>query len=112
MGGQDGPSRELSGWLRMLAGWLSDSQVYCKDAASIQSQTINLTPLSSNKSGQKLAVIRVSSTKAIMIESRREKQNSRVKPNQVETAFLYTYDANQYGQDFLVPITEPGRDKR
>jgi M6 family metalloprotease-like protein len=110
MGGQDGPSRELSGWLRMLAGWLSDSQVYCKDAASIQSQTINLTPLSSNKSGHKLAIIRVSSTKSIMIESRREtKFSCKTQPGR-NGVLVYLYDAKLgHGQDFLVPITEPGR---
>jgi M6 family metalloprotease-like protein len=28
MGGQDGPSKELSGWLRFLTGWLNSDQVY------------------------------------------------------------------------------------
>ena len=110
MGGQDGPSRELSGWLRMLAGWMSDSQVYCKDAAAIQSKTINLTPLSSNKSGQKLAIIRVSSTKAIMIESRREtKFSCKTQPGR-NGVLVYLFDAKLgHGDNFLVPVTEPGR---
>jgi M6 family metalloprotease-like protein len=113
MGGQDGPSRELSGWLRMLAGWLSDSQVYCKDAASIQSQTINLTPLSSKNNGVKLAIIRLSSTKAIMIESRREtKFSCKTQPGR-NGVLAYLYDAKLgHGQDFLVPLTEPGRSRQ
>jgi M6 family metalloprotease-like protein len=110
MGGQDGPSRELSGWLRMLAGWLSDSQVYCKDLESIKSQTIELAPLSSKQSGYKLAIIRVSKTQSIMIESRREtKFSCRTQPGR-NGVLVYLYDAKLgHGQDFLVPITEPGR---
>jgi M6 family metalloprotease-like protein len=110
MGGQDGPARELSGWLRMLAGWLSDSQVYCKDLESIKSQTIELAPLSSKQSGYKLAIIRVSKTKSIMIESRREtKFSCRTQPGR-NGVLVYLYDAKLgHGEDFLVPITEPGR---
>lgn len=110
MGGQDGPSRELSGWLRMLAGWLSDDQVYCKDAASIKEQSLNLTPLRSKKSGVKLAIIRLSATKAIMIESRREtKFSCKTQPGR-NGVLVYLYDAKLgHGEDFLVPVTEPGR---
>jgi len=110
MGGQDGPARELSGWLRMLAGWLSDSQVYCKDLESIKSQTIELAPLSSKQSGYKLAIIRLSKTKSIMIESRREtKFSCRTQPGR-NGVLVYLYDAKLgHGEDFLVPITEPGR---
>jgi M6 family metalloprotease-like protein len=110
MGGQDGPSRELSGWLRLLAGWLSDSQVYCKDASSIVNQTIDLAPLSGKKSGYKLAVIRLSSTKAIMIESRRETKFSCKTQQSRNGVLVYVYDAKLgHGEDFLVPITEAGR---
>jgi len=110
MGGQDGPARELSGWLRMLAGWLSDSQVYCKDLESVKSQTIELAPLSSKQSGYKLAIIRLSKTKSIMIESRREtKFSCRTQPGR-NGVLVYLYDAKLgHGEDFLVPITEPGR---
>lgn len=110
MGGQDGPSRELSGWLRMLAGWLSDSQVYCKEASSIKTQTVNLVPLSSDKTGHKLAVIRLSKTKALMIESRREtKFSCRTQPGR-NGVLVYLYDAKLgHGEDFLVPLTQPGR---
>jgi M6 family metalloprotease-like protein len=30
MGNQDGESKELSGWLRFVAGWLDDEKVYCQ----------------------------------------------------------------------------------
>jgi M6 family metalloprotease-like protein len=110
MGGQDGPSRELSGWLRLLAGWLSDSQVYCKESSSIQSQTLEIAPLSSSKTGYKLAVIRLSSTKAIMIESRRDTKFSCRTPSGRNGVLVYLYDAKLgHNENFLVPVIEAGR---
>ena len=113
MGGQDGPSRELSGWLRLLAGWLSDSQVYCKDASAIQNQKLKLAPLSGKGKGYKLAIIRLTQTKAIMIESRREtKFSCKTQPGR-NGVLVYLYDAKLgHGQNFLVPITEPGRTRQ
>jgi len=110
MGGQDGPSRELSGWLRFLAGWLPDSQVYCKDSATIQNQTIKIAPLSSNKKGFKLAIVPLSSTKALLIESRREtKFSCKTNPGR-NGVLVYLYDAKLgHGEDFLVPISVRGR---
>jgi M6 family metalloprotease-like protein len=113
MGGQDGPSRELSGWLRLLAGWFSDSQVYCTEAGALQSKTLNLAPLSSEESGHKLAIFRLSSTSAIMIESRREtKFSCKTQPGR-NGVLVYFYDAKLgHNEDFLVPITEPGRTRQ
>jgi M6 family metalloprotease-like protein len=110
MGGQDGPSRELSGWLRMLAGWLSDSQIYCKEANSIERQNLNLVPLSSSKKGVKLAVIRISETKALLLESRREtKFSCKTQPGR-NGVLVYVLDAKLgHGEDFLKPIIPQGR---
>jgi M6 family metalloprotease-like protein len=110
MGGQDGPSRELSGWLRMLAGWLSDSQVYCKSASDIRTQTVNLAPISSKTKGLKLAIIRLSKTKAIMIESRRETKFSCKTNSGRNGVLVYLFDAKLgHGEDFLVPVSVAGR---
>lgn len=110
MGGQDGPSRELSGWLRFLAGWMSDDQIYCKNASQILRQNLNFVPLSSAKKGYKLAIIPVSETKAILIESRREtKFSCRTSPAR-NGVLVYVYDATLgHGQDFLIAASPPGR---
>lgn len=110
MGGQDGPSRELSGWLRMLAGWLSDSQIYCKEADSLQSQDINLVPLSSGKKGVKVAVIKLSESKAVLIESRREtKFSCKTQPGR-NGVLVYVLDAKLgHGENFLEPLVPQGR---
>jgi M6 family metalloprotease-like protein len=113
MGGQDGPSRELSGWLRFLAGWLPDSQVYCRNSASIDNQTIKIAPLSSNSKGLKLAIVPVSNTKALLIESRRQTKFS-CKTNPANNGVLvYIYDAKLgHGEDFLAAVSVAGRNSK
>jgi len=62
MASQDGPTRELSGWMRFLAGWLADEQIYCQERVSLQPTTIMLNPLSERSPGVKTAIIRTSAT--------------------------------------------------
>jgi len=110
MASQDGPTRDLSGWLRFLAQWLSDEKVYCKESKSITKLEVTLVPLNSSDKGFKMVVIPLSTTKAIVIESRREtKFSCRMNPAQ-NGALVYLYDATlTHGQDFLVPIAPQGR---
>lgn len=110
MGSQDGPSRELSGWLRFIAGWLSNEQVYCKDAMKAQALTLTLVPVSSLDPGVKLAVLPLTKTKALLIESRREtKFSCRTSPRQ-DGLLVYVYDSTLgHFQDFLMPVTPSGR---
>jgi M6 family metalloprotease-like protein len=110
MASQDGPTRDLSGWLRFVAQWLPDDKVYCKEVSSFKQFEVTLVPLNSDEKGLKLAVIPVSATKAIVIESRREtKFSCQMSPKQ-NGALAYIYDANlSHGEDFLVPIAPLGR---
>jgi len=110
MGGQDGPARELSGWLRFLAGWMPDSQIYCKQANQIEDLRLTLEPLSGAGKGIKLAIIPVSKTKAVLIESRREtKFSCKTKPGR-NGVLVYVYDATLgHGEDFLIAASPKGR---
>jgi M6 family metalloprotease-like protein len=110
MGGQDGPSRELSGWLRFLAGWLSDDQIFCLDASKVDNLEMTLVPLSNTEEGPKFVVLPISATKALMIESRRETDFSCEAPRPRDGVLVYVYDATLgHGEDFLVPVSPPGR---
>lgn len=109
MGGQEGPSRELNGWMRFLAGWLVDEKIYCKAATNLTDLKLTLAPLSDQKSGLKLAIIPVSQTKAVLVESRRFTKFS-CGPKDRNGVLVYTYDARlSHGEDFLVPIRPTGR---
>jgi hypothetical protein len=71
MAGQDGPFRQLSGWLRFLLGWLEPNQVFCKNLDDTSAVKLSLDPVGSLSTRLKLVGIRVSDTKLIAIESRR-----------------------------------------
>ena len=110
MSNQDGYSKELSGWLRFVAGWLSDEKVYCQEFSTLKSTDLTLIPLSDSSSGIKMAVIPVSETKAVVVESRRETKFSCSMPTKRNGVLVYTYDATlSHGQNFLKPITPEGR---
>jgi hypothetical protein len=110
MGGQDGEARELSGWNRFVAGWLDDDKVYCQDSANLQTTELTLVPLSGTDPGLKMAVVPVSETKALIIESRRENKFSCAMPSKRNGVLAYIYDATQsHGENYLQPVTPSGR---
>jgi M6 family metalloprotease-like protein len=110
MGSQDGASLELSGWLRMLARWMPDERVYCKDSKSISKVEIDLIPLSNKESGIKLAMFPLSATKALLVESRRVTKFSCTTPTPRNGVLVYVLDMTLgHGQDFLVPVNPPNR---
>ena len=92
---QDGPFRTYSGWWRFLAN--------------------SLVPLDSKQSGIKLAMIKISPTKILILESRRfskfdnEKRQAFFQkehtPEYWDGLLVYTYDAFQgHLQNFFTPI--------
>jgi M6 family metalloprotease-like protein len=110
MGNQDGESKELSGWLRFVTGWLNDEKVYCQELGSLKSTDVTLIPLSKPDNGIKMVVVPISETKAVVIESRRENKFSCSMPSKRNGVLVYTYDATlSHGQNFLKPITPEGR---
>jgi M6 family metalloprotease-like protein len=110
MGNQDGESRELSGWMRFVAGWLPDEKVYCKELNQLTTTTVTLNPLSKTGDGIKMIVIPTSQTKAVVIESRRENKFSCKMPSDRNGILVYTYDSTlSHGENFLKPITPSGR---
>jgi M6 family metalloprotease-like protein len=113
LGGQDGPSRELSGWLRFLAGWLSEDQIFCMDASKVESLEMTLVPLSNPEEGPKFAVLPISATKALMIESRRETKFSCEAPTARDGVLVYVYDATLgHNDDFLIAASPSGRQEQ
>ena len=110
MSNQDGESRELSGWMRFVAGWLSDERVYCQELSTLKSTDVTLIPISQSDNGIKMVVIPVSETKAVVIESRRENKFSCQMPSKRNGVLVYTYDGTlMHGENFLKPVTIEGR---
>ncbi len=107
---QDGPSRELSGWLRFIIGWLPDEKVHCSDLATLQSVDVTLAPLSETKPGVKMSVVRLSSNRALILESRRVTKFACNMPTPLNGVMAYIYDA-RFGhyEPFLIPVIPAGR---
>jgi M6 family metalloprotease-like protein len=108
LGDHDGPYRELSGWMRFIIGWFSDSQVYCQETAGFTSNEISLVPLSDNKDGIKTVVIPTGVDSAIVIDSRRPTKYGCPVPNLPGGVLVYTYDAKLGNQSYFLKAYYPG----
>jgi hypothetical protein len=84
---------ELNSWNRYLLGWLTDSQINCLNAADINSTGVTqlINPIERVNDLTKAVVVRLSSTKVLVIESRRNEGFDTLKSAQ-EGTLVYTVD--------------------
>jgi hypothetical protein len=66
---QSGISLALNPWEQFLFDWLPADQIYCDDVTTLKSATISLSPVEREDRQTKMAVIKLSPTKALVIES-------------------------------------------
>ena len=71
MDNQDSGTQGLSGWMKWLQGWLDDSQVTCVDAATVEEEFYRLDEANIVGGENEMLVVRLSDTKALIVESRR-----------------------------------------
>ena len=110
MGVNSGPSRELSSWLRFVHGWLENERVYCQEKNSLKSAEVTLVPLNENKPGIKMAVVKLSESRALILESRRVTKFQCITETYREGVLVYVYDASRgHNEDFFVPVEPAGR---
>jgi len=69
MTAQNGLSQALNPWEAFLLGWLPPEQIYCDDVATLKPVNLSLSPLEREDKQTKMAVIKLSPTKAIVVES-------------------------------------------
>jgi hypothetical protein len=84
---------ELNSWNRYLLGWLTDSQINCINATDINSTGVTqlINPIERVNELTKAIVVRLSSTKILVIESRRNEGFDVLTPSQ-EGSLVYTVD--------------------
>ena len=70
MNATSGPAHEFLAWQRWLQGWVTDANVTCLAFAD-PTATIQLKPLGKATSGTQMSVIKISSQKALVLESRK-----------------------------------------
>jgi hypothetical protein len=69
MTNQSAISYAINPWEQFLLGWLPPEQIYCDDAATLKPTTISLSPVEREDKQTKMAVIKLSATRAIVVES-------------------------------------------
>ena len=84
---------ELNAWNRYLLSWISDSQINCLNAADINSTGITqlINPIERINELTKAVVVRLSSSKILVIESRRN-EGLDVLTSAQEGSLVYTVD--------------------
>lgn len=66
---QSGISLAINAWEQFLFDWLPADQIYCDDVATLKNATVSLSPMEREDRQTKMAVIRLSPTKAVVVES-------------------------------------------
>ena len=61
----------VSAWNQYLLGWLSDSQIACIELSTLNGNEVDIVPLQESKSGYRIAIVSLSETRAIVMESHR-----------------------------------------
>ena len=69
MTNQSGISYAINPWEQFLFDWLPENQIYCDDIKTLKTATISLTPMEREDRQTKMAVIKLSATRAIVVES-------------------------------------------
>jgi hypothetical protein len=84
---------ELNSWNRYLMGWLTDSQINCLNAVDINSTGVTqlINPIERVNELTKAVVVKLSSTKILVIESRRNEGFDVLSASQ-EGSLVYTVD--------------------
>ena len=84
---------EINSWNRYLLGWITDSQINCLNAVDISSAGVTqlINPIERINQLTKAVVVRLSDSKILVIESRRNEGFDVLTPAQ-EGALVYTVD--------------------
>lgn len=69
MTSQSGISLAMNPYEQFLLDWLPANQIYCDDAATLKSATVSLSPVEREDKQTKMVIIKLSPTKAVVVES-------------------------------------------
>lgn len=112
MTNQSGIAYSPFSWEQFQLGWLPDNQIYCTSKDTLTKTTISLTPMEREDKQTKSTIIKISSTKAIVVESHgidkwsNFKTNDRAYPAGFYGVMAYLVDLEQAGAP---PVASDGR---
>lgn len=106
-------ARYLSGWNRFVMDWIPESQIFCGSIDNLKTFEIDLEPLNSNREAVKLALIKITDSTMLVMESRRDdKFSCSASPNSLtrDGVLVYTYNAElSPGEPYFNVISPDGR---
>lgn len=111
MGKSSPTSHEFLGWTRFLIGWLDDDRINCQVRQALLSGPIDLvlSPLVGNSLGTKLALVKISDTKAIAIEVRQNLGFDRI-PTQFEGVLIYQVDVSKHSNEGMATLISSNKE--
>jgi M6 family metalloprotease-like protein len=110
MSTQGGPSRTMSLWSRWMMNWLSPSNLYCGDLSTLKDTSLTLHPIDQIDSNLKGAIIKISDSKAVVVESRRETKYDEKTTRSRNGVIVYTIDtAINHGEGPMALVPPAGR---
>jgi hypothetical protein len=68
---EDYVNHVVSGWNQYLLGWLGDTQIACIDLSILNGNEVDIVPLQDSRAGYRVAIVPISETRAIVVESHR-----------------------------------------
>ena len=108
MGNINGFAREFLAWERWLMGWLPDSQIKCVSDSS----SYFISPIENLDNLNKMLIVPLSSTSAVVVESRRSSVYDNLEKEGILVYFIDTSVASGSGPIQILPIDYSDTDKR
>ena len=87
-------AQTLSTWSRFLISWIADNQIYCIRSTSVTSTDVTLVPVERNTDGYKAVMVPLTSTKILIVESRRREYFSNGFPIGSDGPIAYVVDVS------------------
>ena len=93
-----GSGMSMLGWDAFLVDWLDEDQVLCFDAATLESSTFTLSSSDTGLPGPRVAIVRLSSTQVLVVESRRKGWFESFLPDGFAAIHAYVVDSVRSGE--------------
>jgi hypothetical protein len=92
--------KAITAWDAFILGWLDEERVACFDAATIGSQTVQLTSMDRDLPGIKTAIVKTDKNELVVIESRRKDKFSDGFPENFYGVQAYVVNTDSDGQRY------------
>jgi M6 family metalloprotease-like protein len=103
MGYDDAIGTDLLAWEKFILGWIDSTQVNCIPSDSSKSYTMFLEAVGVNSDTKKMAVIPLTATTAIVVESRRISSIDKLKSSE-EGVLVYKLDVNKKSNEAAIEV--------